>query len=83
MSSALPPLFLVTLRYLLLNSAASDVDPGNVAGLGTTEPAVADNDVADQTGREQPVEQPTVVSVAENAEEDSAQDKAGARTPTR
>ena len=64
-------------------SAASDVDPGNVAGLGTTGPTVADKNVTDQTGRKQPVEQPAVVSLVEAAEEDSAQDKAGARTPTR
>jgi len=77
------PFFLVILHYLLFVSAASDVDPGNVAGLGTTEPAVADKDAADQTGREQPVDQPAVEPVAETAEEDPAKDKAGARTPTR
>ena len=71
------------LHYLLFVSAASDVDPCNVAGLGRTEPAVADKDTADQTGREQPVEQPVVVSVVETAEEDPAQDRAGAWTPTR
>jgi len=62
---------------------ASDVDPGNVAGLGTTEPAAADKNAADQTGCEQPVEHPAVVSVAENAKEDPAQDRVGARTLTR
>jgi hypothetical protein len=75
--------FLVILHYLLFVSAASDVDPGNITGLGTTEPAVANKDVADQTGCEQPVEQPAVVPVAETAEEDPTQDKAGAWTPTR
>jgi len=38
--------------------------------LRTTEPAVADMDAAEQTAREQPVERPTVVAVAETAEED-------------
>ena len=71
------------MHYLLFVSAASDVDPGNVAGLGTTEPAVADKDTAEQTAREQLVEQPAVVAVADTAEEDPAQDKAGASTPTR
>ena len=74
---------MVILHYLLFVSAASDVDPGNVADLGTTEPAVADKDAADQTGREQPVEQPAVVPVAVTAEEGLARDKARVRTPTR
>ena len=34
---------------------ASEVDPGNVAGLGTAELTVADKDAADQTDHEQPV----------------------------
>ena len=58
------------MHWLLFVSAASDVDPSNVAGLRTTEPAVADKDAAEQTAREQPVERPTVVAVAETAEED-------------
>ena len=62
---------------------ASEVDPSNDAGLGTAEPAVADKDAADQTDREQPVEQPTVVSVAETAQEVPVQDRARVRTPTR
>jgi len=65
------PLFLVILHYLLFVSVASDVDPSNVVGS-----AVADKDAADQTSREQPVEQPTVVPTAETAEEDPAQDNA-------
>jgi len=64
-------------------SAALDVDPSNVAGLRTTEPAVADKDAAEQTVREQPEEQPAVVAVAATAEEDPAQDNARASTPTR
>jgi len=84
MSSVLQSfIFLAFLHYLLFVSAASDVDPGNVAGLGTTELAVADKDAADQTDRKQPVEQPTVVSMVETAQQDPAQDRAGARTPTR
>ena len=84
MSSALS-LFLsiFDLHYHLFVSAASDVDPSNVVGLGTTEPAIADKDAVEQTAREQPVEQPTVASMAETAEEDQAQVKAGASTPTR
>jgi len=65
------------------DSVASDVDSGNIAGLGTTEPASADKNAVEQTGREQPMEEPVVVSVTEDAKEDSAEDKAGARTPTR
>jgi len=71
------------LHYLLFVSAASDVDPSNVVGLGTTEPAVADKDAVEQTAREQPVEQPTVASVAETDKEDPAQVKARASTLTR
>ena len=71
------------LGYLLFVSAALDVDPGNVVGLATSEPAVADKDAAGQTAREQPVEQPTVASVAETTEEDPTRDKARASTPTR
>ena len=71
------------MHYLFFVSAASDVDPSNVAGLRTTEPAVANENAAEQTVREQPVEQPAVVAVAETAEEDPAQDKAGVSTPTR
>jgi len=51
--------------------------------LRTTEPAVADNDTAEQTAREQPVEQPAVVAMADTAEEDPTQDKVGPNTPTR
>jgi len=51
--------------------------------LGIAEPVVADKDAADQTDHEQPMEQPTVVSVAETSQEDPAQDRAVARTPTR
>jgi len=51
--------------------------------LRTTETAVADENAAEQTIREQPVEQPTVVAVAETTEENPAQDKAAVSTPTR
>jgi hypothetical protein len=71
------------LHWLFLVSAASDVDPSNIGGLRTTEPAVADKDAAEQTTRERPVEQPTVVSVAGTTEEDPARDRAGTSTPTR
>ena len=62
---------------------ASDVDPGNVAGLRTTEPVVADDNAAEQTVREQPVEHLAVAATVEVAEEDPAQYKAGASTPTK
>ena len=61
---------------------ASEEDSSNVASLGTAEPAVAHKDAADQTDHEKPMV-PTVVPVAETAQEDPAQDRAGARTPTR
>ena len=51
--------------------------------MRTTEPAVADDNATEQTVREQPVEQPAVAATTEVAEEDLAQDKAGASTPTR
>jgi len=41
-------LIIFYLRYLLFVSVASDVDAGNIVGLGTTEPAVADKDTAGQ-----------------------------------
>jgi len=68
---------------ILLCSAASDVDPSNVAGSRTTEPAAADHNAAEFTVCEQPVEHPTVVAAAEVTEENPAQDKAKASTPTR
>jgi hypothetical protein len=60
------------LHRLFLVSAASDVDPSNIGGLRTTEPAVADKDAAGQTACERPVEQPAAVSVTETTEEDPA-----------
>ena len=51
--------------------------------MRTTEPAVSDDNAAEQTVREQLVERPAVVAVAEVAEEDPTQDKAKASTPTR
>ena len=51
--------------------------------MRTTEPAVADDNAAKETVCEQPVEQPVVAATAEVAEEDPAQEKAGASTPTR
>jgi len=46
-------------------SAASDVDPGNIGSLRTTEPAIADDNVTEQTVREQPVEQTVVAATVE------------------
>ena len=71
------------MHWLFLVSAASDVDPSNIGGLRTTEPAIVDKDAVEQTTRERPVEQPVVVSVAETTEEDPTQDKARVSTPTR
>jgi len=68
---------------LLFVSAASDVDPGKVIGQRIAEPAVVDENATEQTTHEQPKEQPVVVTVAETAEEDPAQVKTGASTPTR
>ena len=67
----------------LLCSAASDVDPGNVAGSKSTEPAAANHNAAEQTVREQPVEQPAIVTAMEVADENLAQDGARESTPTR
>ena len=67
----------------LVCSTASDVDPSNVAGSRTIEPAAADHNAAEQTAPEQPVEQPTVVTATEVADENLAQDRARASTPTR
>jgi len=64
-------------------SAASDVDPDNVAGQKTAEPTVAVEDATQQTTQEQTEGQPTIVSAAETAEVDPAQARTGASTPTR
>jgi len=63
-------------------SAASDVDPGNVAGQRTADPAVVVESATEQTTQEPTEEQPAVVTAAETAREDPAQARAGARTPT-
>ena len=62
---------------------ASDVDPGNTAGLRTTESAVADDNAAEQTVREQSAEQTAVAATTEVAEEEPAQDEARASTLAR
>ena len=64
-------------------SAASDVDPDNVAGQKTAEPAVVVEDAARQTAQEQSEEQPTVVTMAESAEEHPAPARTGVSTPAR
>ena len=51
---------------------ASDVDPGNTAGLRTIESAVANDNAAKQTIREQSVEQTAVAATAVVAEEEPA-----------
>jgi len=64
-------------------SAASDVDPDNVAGQRTAEPTVIVENAAEQTTQGQVEEQPTVVTVAEAVEEVPAQARAERSTPTR
>jgi len=64
-------------------SAASDVDSGNVAGQRTAEPMVVVENATEKTTQEQTEEQPTVVTVAETAEDVPAQTRIGASTPTR
>ena len=51
--------------------------------MRTTEPVVANDNAAEQTIREQPVERPAVAATTDVAEEDPAQDKARTSTPTR
>jgi len=58
-------------------SAASDIDPNNVAGQKTAEPAVVDENASKQTIRVPTEEQPTVVAAAETAEEAPAQTRTG------
>jgi len=64
-------------------SAASDVDPGKVAGQRTAEPAVVVENAAEQTTQEQAEEQPAVATTAESVEEDLTQVRTEASTPTR
>ena len=64
-------------------SAASDVDPGNVAGQRTADPTVVVESAAERTTQEPTEEQPTVVTATQTAGEDPAQARAGASTPTR
>jgi len=71
------------IKCRILISAASDVDPDNVAGRGTAEPVVIVEDAAPQTTQERAEEQPTVVIAAETAEEHLAPTRAEAGTPTR
>jgi hypothetical protein len=63
-------------------SAASDVDPDNIAGQRTAEPVVVE-DAAPQTTREHAEEQPTEATVAETAEEYPAPERTRASTPSR
>ena len=64
-------------------SAASDVDPGNIADQRTVEPAVVVENATEQTTQEPTEEQPTVVTATETAEEGPAQARIEASTPTR
>jgi len=50
-------------------SAASNVDPDNVAGQRTAEPAAVVEDAAQQATQEQPEEQPTAETTAKSAKE--------------
>jgi hypothetical protein len=51
---------------------ALDVDPGNTAGLRTTESTVANDNAAKRTVREQSAEQTAVAAMAEVAQEEPA-----------
>jgi len=62
-------------------SAASDVDPDNVAGQRTAEPVAVVGDAAQQAVQEQPEEQPVATTVAESAVEQPAPAKTQANTP--
>ena len=62
-------------------SAASNVDPDNVAGQKTAEPAAVVEDAAQQATQEQPEEQPTAMTAAESTEEHPAPAKTRANTP--
>ena len=64
-------------------SAASNIDPHNVAGQKTAEPTVVVEDASQQTTQEQTEGQPMVVSAAETTEEGPAQARTGASTPAR
>jgi len=64
-------------------SAASDIDPDNVAGQKTAEPAVVVEDAAPLTTQGRTEGHPTVVIGAETAEEHPAQARTGASTPAR
>jgi len=62
-------------------SATSDVDPDNVTGQKTAEPAVVVEDAAPQTTQGETEGHPTVVIGAETAEEHPALARTGAGTP--
>jgi len=64
-------------------SAASDVDPDNIAGQWTAQPAAVVEDAAQQATQEQPEEQPAAVTVAESAEEHPALARTRASTLVR
>jgi len=64
-------------------SAASDVDPDNVAGQRSVEPAAVVEDVAQQAAQEQPEEQPAAVTAAHSAEEHPAPTRTRASTLVR
>ena len=64
-------------------STASDVDPGNITGQKTVEPAIIVENAAQQTTQKHAEEQPTAVTAAETAEEGPAQARTGASTPAR
>jgi hypothetical protein len=49
-------------KLTLLCSTTSDVDPGNVAGSRTTEPAGADQNAIEPIAPERPMEQLAVVA---------------------
>jgi len=70
-------------KFHISVSAASDVDPDNVAGKRTAEPTAVVEDAAQQAAQEQPEEQPVVVTAAESAEELPAPARTRASTHVR
>ena len=83
-SSYLFFLRLLTLaKCRLFVSVASDVDPDNVAGQKTAEPAVVFQNAAEQATQGHVEEQPTVATATEAVEEIPAQAMARRSTPTR
>ncbi|XP_021321346.1 skin secretory protein xP2-like [Sorghum bicolor] len=75
------PKCLTLVRCHVSASAASDVDPDNVAGQRTAEPAAVVGDAAQQTAQEQPEERPAATTAAKSSVEQPAPAKSQGNTP--